>query len=319
MTNGSWTFVCCSKNCRASVSMGSVHRDNASCLESLEGFLQHVLQAPIMEGLLSIREQANEISKNSTGVVLQDVDVMRQLLKEVKNWTQVLLDEECRRILQVIPYLQKLLTALFVMKVKVLSVINMRKDTSEFPLTIPSNATFVHHVYINCASVLLDNSSVLDTFSIIELSPLVREGIRKACFACIDWSALLAWGLDGVDVNDVIKSVNEQPEEKEAEPLNDQEDLLGPSDGGDEDNEFENLANDQKMNEDGGEEANEDGEPDISNDGVDESASAAAGAAENDPENESLFAENDNTPDTDQNAESKVVSSNPSSSDPSFF
>ena len=91
MTNGSWTFVCCSKNCRASVSMGSVHRDNASCLESLEGFLQHVLQAPIMEGLLSIREQANEISKNSTGVVLQDVDVMRQLLKEVKNWTQVLL------------------------------------------------------------------------------------------------------------------------------------------------------------------------------------------------------------------------------------
>ena len=193
--------------------------------------------------------------------------------------------------MQVIPYLQKLLTALFVMKVKVLSVINMRKDTSEFPLTIPSNATFVHHVYINCASVLLDNSSVLDTFSIIELSPLVREGIRKACFACIDWSALLAWGLDGVDVKR-CHQVRKRAARRKAEPLNDQEDLLGPADG-DEDNELENLANDQKMNEDG-EEANEDGEPTSPNDGVDERVQRQA-QQKTIRKTKNLFAENDNT------------------------
>lgn len=230
-------------------------RDNAACLESLDNFLNHVLQAPIMEGLVSIRQQGKEIAQTNGGDEMSEVDVTKQLLKDVRNWTQVLLDEEVRRIVQQVPFLQKLLTALFVMKVKVLSVINMRKDTEEFPLTIPANATFIHHVYIQCANVLLDNESILEEMPIVHLSPLVKEGIRKACFACIAWSDLLAWGLDGIDINDVIKNVL-------------QDDSKGESNAGEEntssqfeteqvdaaqneatDNEFHDLANEEKMNE----------------------------------------------------------------------
>ena len=81
------------------------------------------------------------------------------------------------------------------MKVKVLSCINMKKDNGDFPLTIPSNSTFVHQAYIHCANVMLDNPYVLSDMRIVDLRPLVAEGIRKACFACIEWSDLLEWGL----------------------------------------------------------------------------------------------------------------------------
>tara|TARA_Y100000748_G_C15473136_1_gene479604 strand:+ start:163 stop:1086 length:924 start_codon:yes stop_codon:yes gene_type:complete len=230
-------------------------RDNAACLESLDNFLNHVLQAPIMEGLVSIRQQGKEIAQTNGGDEMSEVDVTKQLLKDVRNWTQVLLDEEVRRIVQQVPFLQKLLTALFVMKVKVLSVINMRKDTEEFPLTIPANATFIHHVYIQCANVLLDNESILEEMPIVHLSPLVKEGIRKACFACIAWSDLLAWGLDGIDINDVIKNVlqddpkNESNAGEENTSSQFETEQVDAAQNEANDNEFHDLANEEKMNE----------------------------------------------------------------------
>lgn len=224
----------------------SSQRDNASCLESLETFLEHSIQPLILEGILSIREQAREISQQNNSE-MDETDVTVQLLKDVKNWTQVLLDEEVRRILQKIPFLQKLLTALFVMKVKVLSVINMRKDTEEFPLTIPANATFLHHVYIQCANILIDNRSVLEEMNLVELSPLVKQGIQNACLACIEWSDLLSWGLDGVNVNDVVKSIMNEEEEGSHTDEHNAGEENSPSDDTTED-EFMNIANESKMN-----------------------------------------------------------------------
>lgn len=229
----------------------SVQRDNAACLESLELFLENIMQTPIIEGLLSIREQADEITQQNTSEEMVADDVTKQLLREVKTWTQVLLDEEVRRINSKIPYLQKLLTALFVMKVKVLSCINMKKDNGDFPLTIPSNSTFIHQAYINCANVMLDNPYVLSDMKIVDLRPLVAEGIRKACFACIEWSDLLEWGLDGVDVNDIIKAVTEENENEENnnEESNESNGDKGWPDDSNDDEEFHDLANDVKMNE----------------------------------------------------------------------
>ena len=221
----------------------SSQRDNASCLESLEIFLEHSIKPLILEGIISIREQARDISQQNTSE-MDETEVTVQLLKDVKNWTQVLLDEEVRRILQKIPFLQKLLTALFVMKVKVLSVINMRKDTDEFPLTIPANATFLHHVYIQCANILIDNRAVLEEMNLVDLSPLVRQGIQNACLACIEWSDLLSWGLDGISVNDVVKSIMKDEEHNESENAGEEN---SPADTNNED-EFMEIANESKMN-----------------------------------------------------------------------
>ena len=223
--------------------MSSSQRDNASCLESLEIFLEHSIQPLILEGIISIREQAREISQQNNSD-MDETEVTVQLLKDVKSWTQVLLDEEVRRILQKVPFLQKLLTALFVMKVKVLSVINMRKDTEDFPLTIPANATFLHHVYIQCANILIDHRGVLEEMNLVELAPLVKQGIQNACLACIEWSDLLSWGLDGVNVNDVVNNIMKDEEDKQETNASEEN---SPSDESNED-EFMDIANESKMN-----------------------------------------------------------------------
>jgi hypothetical protein len=262
----------------------SSQRDNASCLESLENFLEHSIQPLILEGIISIREQAKEISQQNNSE-MDETEVTVQLLKDVKNWTQVLLDEEVRRILQKIPFLQKLLTALFVMKVKVLSVINMRKDTEEFPLTIPANATFLHHVYIQCANILIDNRSVLEEMNLVDVSPIVRQGIQNACLACIEWADLLSWGLDGVNVNDVVKSIMKDEEQNEGESENAGEENSPSSDNNDDD-EFMDIANESKMN------------------NVDDDNASVNGEETKNGDDESLFdfsENNDNNDNTDNN------------------
>ncbi len=244
-------------------------RDNASCLESLENFLEHSIRPLILEGLISIREQGKEFSHQNNSE-MDEVEVTIQLLKEIKNWTQVLLDEEVRRILNKIPFLQKLLTALFVMKVKVLSVINMRKDTEEFPLTIPANTTFIHHVYIQCANILVDNSNVLTDMSLVELTPLVQQGIRNACLACIEWSDLLSWGLDGVNVNEVINTIMKEDEQNNNTATADGE----PSTDDTNDEDFMNIANEDKMNQDDNDGDGGDGNGDADGNGVDDNGDA---------------------------------------------
>lgn len=309
----------------------SNQRDNASCLESLEIFLEHSIQPLILEGIISIREQAREISQQNNSE-MDETEVTVQLLKDVKNWTQVLLDEEVKRVLQKIPFLQKLLTALFVMKVKVLSVINMRKDTEEFPLTIPANATFLHHVYIQCANILVDNRGVLEEMNLVEIAPLVKQGIQNACLACIEWSDLLSWGLDGVNVNDVVNNIMKGEEEEENQETNSGEEN-SPADDSNNEDEFMNIANEDKMNNDdddnqsesgnnGGEEKNEDGESmfDFSENSENNDSSGDADVSSQDDtssvgENSSQVTESPSPPPAQTADDSKHVTSDA----PSFF
>jgi len=313
-------------------------RDNASCLESLENFLLHSIRPLIIEGLISIRSQGQEFAKQNNSE-MNEVQVTVQLLKEIRNWTQVLLDEEVKRILNKIPFLQKLLTALFVMKVKVLSVINMRKDTQEFPLTIPANSTFIHHVYIQCANILVDNSNVLEEMNLIDLAPLVQEGIRNACLACIEWSDLLSWGLDGVNVNEVITKIMNE-EQVESKPDNGDNDDIGDSsedvhmtddaENNDTDADFMSMSNDEKRQdaetqeeEHGGEEHEEQSETDRKE--YDDNQEGGDTESMFDlPENENETTEshagddhagNEQLKDNNESSDAKVVSS----SNPSFF
>ena len=291
----------------------SVQRDNAACLESLELFLENIMQTPIIEGLLSIREHADEITQQNISEEMVADDVTKQLLREVKTWTQVLLDEEVRRINSKIPYLQKLLTALFVMKVKVLSCINMKKDNGDFPLTIPSNSTFIHQAYINCANVMLDNPYVLSDMKIVELRPLVAEGIRKACFACIEWSDLLEWGLDGVDVNDIIKAVTEENENEDTNVENNEDngDVKGWPDDSNDDEEFHDLANDVKMNENDNEGEEQNNESTIEEENSGEQDNNESNSVSDDASSVSESV-NSSTPENDE--ATKTVNSNDNAS-----
>lgn len=202
--------------------MSMSQRENAACLKDVERVLCHVLENSIIEGLQSIHQQAIEITHNE----MSSVDVFRMLLGDIRSWSQTLLDEEVQRITSSrIPYLQKMLTALFVLKVKVLSCLNLRENNEDFALSIPSNATFLHQVYIQTANVLTQNPRVMQTMDVLDLRPIVRDGITKATYECINWDELLKWALEGVSINDLVKKLGAadedvRPSSAEAEMVN---------------------------------------------------------------------------------------------------
>ena len=174
-------------------------------LEALERFTEQVLSPLAIEGFASMNQQAEEISTTQSAERLTPVQVMVQLLGEVKSWTQHLLDEESRRIEARCPFLAKLLCALIVMKVKVLSCLNMRETTESFPLTVPSNHTFIHSFYIHAARMLAEQPALIADMRMATMGELLRDALRCAAFDCIRWDELLAWGLDGVNPSDALR------------------------------------------------------------------------------------------------------------------
>lgn len=217
-------------------------RDNAACLESLQLFVDQALMPLALEGFQSMYKQGEEIRLAQTAENLTNLDVMRQLLEEVRTWTQVLLEEEVRRIEARIPYLQKLLTALFVMKVKVLSCINMRKVAAEFPLTIPSNHTFVHNFYIHAARSLADNLPLVENMKMSNMRELLSDALRRAEFDCLRWDELLSHYMDGVEPSEALRDMmaarTDQVDDESARDAHDVEKM--------DDNEFDSMANEEK-------------------------------------------------------------------------
>ena len=213
-----------------------MQRDNAACLESLERLVDLALVPLIYQGITSMRIQASELSEANGGSMTTD-EVMKELLGEVRNWTQVLLDDEVRRIESKISYLNKLLTALFVMKVKVLSCINMKKNTEDFPLTVPSNHTFIHQVYIHTCKSIRDNPNALNGMDISILEPIIVNSIRCAEFECLKWNDLLEWGLGDISPNEVLNEMIQDNEVKPHAEPSIAEPMVANSD------EFSSLAN----------------------------------------------------------------------------
>ena len=166
---------------------------------------------------------------------------------------------------------------------------------------------------VAASNVILDNQSVLDTFTVMELSPLVQVGIRNACFACVDWSALLAWGLDGVNVNDVVTSVmqSEQSEQKSEEPEASAASDFDAENDAAESDDFESMANADKVRE---EDATE--EPSLFSDDdkvpTDENADESA----SDPDRNESTTDPDDGPSDNSNEESKTITNG---EEPSFF
>lgn len=304
----------------------SSQRDNHAALVDLETFLDHTLQPRVMEGLLSIRQQAEEITRNDTVERLSAVEVTKQLLGEIKNWTQLLLDEEVRRIEGYVSFLQQLLTAIFIMKVKVLSCINVKQNESEFPVKIPGNAKFVHQIYANAGNLLLMNSHLINDMPAYELSKIIKEAISRACFACVEWTELLNWALGGVDVNDIARNIN-KTQLRESEELNngnggdesfDKEDVADTGTGDDiEDDEFDQLSNSDKALQDNDNDDtksvtdSESGFESVNNDASDEDASRTQGDSTR-PEN----SENSENAESAENGDVKHVSKD---EDLSFF
>ena len=297
-----------------------MQRDNAACLESLERFVDLALVPLIYQGVISMRTQASELSEDNGGSMTTE-EVMKELLGEVRNWTQVLLDDEVRRIESKISYLNKLLTALFVMKVKVLSCINMKKNTEDFPLTVPSNHTFIHQVYIHTCKSIRDNPNALNGMDISVLEPIIVNSIRCAEFDCLKWNDLLEWGLGDISPNEVLNEMIQDNDIKPTDEITSSDEPIAANS-----DELSSLANMDKVADDRSED-NEDNNED--EDSLDHLNDESKKITDNDEtvNGEGTSETNEDDPDKleqpsfldDDNDDDKENQEGERSSSPSFF
>jgi Family of unknown function (DUF5764) len=80
------------------------------------------------------------------------VDNYRQNLRKVKSeWSNVKVKEHVANIMKECPLFPRLIAAVFVIHVKILSSIRIDKSSKKISLKLPSNDVFVHTCFIECA------------------------------------------------------------------------------------------------------------------------------------------------------------------------
>jgi len=90
------------------------------------------------------------------------VDNYRQNLRKIKSdWSNVKVKEHVANIMKECPLFPRLIAAVFVIHVKILSAIRIDKTSKKISLKLPSNDVFVHTCFIECARDLYDEPWVI--------------------------------------------------------------------------------------------------------------------------------------------------------------
>jgi hypothetical protein len=96
----------------------------------------------------------------------------RQALRKIKtDWSNVKVKEHVANILKACPLFPRLIAAVFVIHVKILSAIRIDKSSKKINLKLPSNDVFVHTSFIECARDLYEDPYVITD----EKSPTERR------------------------------------------------------------------------------------------------------------------------------------------------
>ena len=122
------------------------------------GRLVTLLTPVVMEGIRSIYneswkmcEESNEKSKY--------LMTFQNLLARIPKWNSVILEEECKRIIEKsgCNYLEDLISCVHIIQLKVLTCIRVGKKQKKIDISIPKLDHFIHRVYIHVARKVYTN------------------------------------------------------------------------------------------------------------------------------------------------------------------
>ena len=122
------------------------------------GRLVTLLTPVIMEGIRSIYneswkmcEESNEKSKY--------LMTFQNLLARIPKWNSVILEEECKRIIEKsgCNYLEDLISCVHIIQLKVLTCIRVGKKQKKIDISIPKLDHFIHRLYIHVARKVYSN------------------------------------------------------------------------------------------------------------------------------------------------------------------
>ena len=118
--------------------------------------LVSILTPQLFDGIKSIFDEAQIVCNSEKRKPL--LDYFRGFLEKVPEWSQVIIETETDRIIQMskCDWLDDLITAVFISHTKILTSIGNNPD-AQIDLTIPKTINFIHKCYINIAREIWKN------------------------------------------------------------------------------------------------------------------------------------------------------------------
>lgn len=179
-----------------------------------------------MEGIRSIYneswkmcEESNEKSKY--------LMTFQNLLARIPKWNSVILEEECKRIIEKsgCNYLEDLISCVHIIQLKVLTCIRVGKKQKKIDISIPKLDHFIHRVYIHVARKVYSNIYLfergLSDLTVQkykrELEIMTQECILTAIRESIPTEAIIRAYLDESIEDEEEVIIEPIPEEEETE------------------------------------------------------------------------------------------------------
>ena len=78
-------------------------------------------------------------------------------LKSIRVWNSDIIKKETEKLLDKCSYLNEIITAVFISNIRILTSIKIDKSKKKLKITIPSNETFVHKVFVTSAKYVFEN------------------------------------------------------------------------------------------------------------------------------------------------------------------
>jgi|APCry1669189534_1035231.scaffolds.fasta_scaffold00597_12 hypothetical protein len=156
------------------------------------------------------------------------VQVFQQLLRDVKTWNSSISHRNTEAIVKSNSMFPKLLAAVFVIHVKILSAIRTDKKSKKISIKLPANDVFVQECYINCAKDLYEDPDIIvnknhsDEHRKRELAKRFAEHIKETIEYLVPMAEILDTYLTlpeenqgmAFDEEDEVEEVPDAPQEE---------------------------------------------------------------------------------------------------------
>jgi hypothetical protein len=145
-------------------------------IDAKEEYLGQVTDVLAPFVLTAFRDMYADASKNKGKVLL----TFQRALREIPGWNAHVVRQKTQDIEVRFQSLGKLIAALFVSVVKIMSSIRLSRDRQpNIRLKLPSNDAFVHQVYIQTAREFYNTPTLINENRAVRINT-VREGVRAA-------------------------------------------------------------------------------------------------------------------------------------------
>lgn len=155
----------------------------------------------------------------------------QEYLRDIKNWNQGMVQDATKEILDSCGYFDKLLAAVFVGYVKILSSVRLTDAKRKIPIRLPKNSDFVFKVYEESAKTIYKDpywlgEDLSDDDKIDKMLEINSVSLEKVLKAMIPVNKILETYMSAVP-GDEVESQLGDPEDTEDPDILEPEDTVG--------------------------------------------------------------------------------------------